>query len=90
MPSIFAGTSWAACSPGTWTPLWDSPTWGFTYIWSDRPVTIRWRRWSTGIPWYMEGTANLNTGQNTVWTGGPSVYMRLEVNPTAFAMLRAT
>jgi len=90
MPSIVVGTAWTFCNPGSWTSLWDSPTWGFTYVWSDRAVSVRWRRFSSGIPFYMEGTANLRAGQNTVFHGGPSVYMRLEVNPLASALLRAT
>ena len=89
MPSL-GGTSSVLCDPGTWTSLWDGPTWGFTYVWSDRPVTIRWRRWASGVPWYMEGTANLVVGQNTLISGGPSVYLKLEVNPFARAVLRAT
>ena len=90
MPSITVGTRWTSCTPGMWVSLWDSPTWGFTYVWADRPVTIQWRRFSSGLPFYMAGSANLHAGQNTIIHGGPSLYMRLEVNPAAPALLRAT
>ena len=89
MPSL-GGTSWTRCTPGTWTSLWDAPTFGFTYVWAETSGRIQWRRWSSGIPWYLEGTAFLNAGQNTVFSGGPSVYLRLEVNPAAMMNLRAT
>jgi len=73
--------SWRLCQRGAWTDISDFPTWGFIYIDSRTPVHIRWRRFASGIPWYMEGTANLNVGQNTVVHGGPAFYCRIEVNP---------
>lgn len=73
--------SWRLCQRGTWTSIADFPTWGFLYVNTNVPVRVRWRRFSSGIPWYMEGTINLNVGQNTLVHGGPSLYCRIEVNP---------
>jgi hypothetical protein len=53
-------------------------------------VSIRFRRFSSGAPWYSEGTVFLNPGQNTVFHGGPSAYLRLEVMPAVPSVLRAT
>ena len=84
------GTRKTTCEPGRWTSLWDGPTWGFTYIWADQIVRIRWRRWASGIPQYMEGASTLQVGKNTILQGGPSAYMKLEVNPERTAVLQAT
>jgi len=73
--------SWKFCQSGRWTDISNGPTFGFIYVDSRVPVTVRWRRYSSGIPWYMEGTANLQVGQNTLVNGGPSLYCRIEVNP---------
>lgn len=89
MPSL-GGTSETLCNPGQWTSLWDGPTFGFTYLWATQVVSVQWRRWSSGIPWYLEGTITLQVGKNTLPHGGPSAYMKLEVNPTALAIFRAT
>lgn len=88
--SIITTTSWTTCEPGAWTNLWDSPSFGFVYIWADSPVMISWRRFASGIPWYMEGSADLNTGQNFVFSGGPAAYLRIEVNPERRVNLRAS
>jgi hypothetical protein len=89
MPSL-GGTRFTNCPASRWTSLWDGPTFGFTYLWSaSGSVQLRWRRWSSGIPWYSEGTITVG-GQTTVPHGGPSVYLRLEVMPDRDATLRAT
>jgi hypothetical protein len=75
------------CRRGVWTDVYNAPTFGFTYLTSNIPVRVRWRRYSSGIPWYMEGTMFLNAGQNTLPHGGPSLYCRIEVNPDADALI---
>jgi hypothetical protein len=90
MPSL-GGTRNTPCQPGQWTALWDAPSFGFSYLWSDRDVRIRWRRWSTGIPFYSEGSSFIRAGQNNeVVSGGPSAYTKFEVNPSSFAVMRST
>ena len=73
--------SWKLCRRGAWTDISNGPTFGFIYVNTNTPVTVHWRRFSSGIPFYMEGTINLNVGQNTLVSGGPSLYCRIEVNP---------
>lgn len=73
--------TWKTCPSGSWTNIQESPTWGFSYVDTQVPVRVRWRRYSDGIPWYSEGTADLKVGQNTIVHGGPSAYCRLEVKP---------
>jgi hypothetical protein len=80
---------WVRCQAGTWTPIWRGPTIGFTYLWSSAPVSVSWRRISSGIPWYMTGS-NLVSGRTTVVHGGPSIYLQLEVNPAVTADLMST
>lgn len=82
------GSTATFCQAGRFTKLMESPTHGFVYIWSDIGVTIRWKRYSSGAPWYMEGSQNLSPGKNTVFTGGPSLYCRLDVNPNSSTVLR--
>jgi hypothetical protein len=76
------GSTAKFCPAGTFTKLSESPTWGFIYIWAATPVHIKWKRYSSGVPWYMEGSQNLVPGKNTVWHGGPSGYCRIDVNPS--------
>jgi hypothetical protein len=70
------------CLAGKYTKLLESPTWGFVYIHSKVAVRIQWKRYSSGVPLYTEGSQSLVPGKNTVWTGGPSLYLRLDVNPS--------
>ena len=76
------------CPAGVWTKLSESPTWGFIYIWSNIPVTIGWRRNSSGIPWYSDGSQSLiSPNKNTVFHGGPSAYCQIQVRPARRAIL---
>lgn len=88
--TIITGSNWKTCRPGAWTNLWDGPSFGFVYIWTDRPVRIEWRRYASGIPPYMAGSQSLHEGKNTVFSGGPAAYLRIEVNPNREAVMRAT
>lgn len=76
------------CSAGRFTKLAETPTWGFTYIWVDRPVTIQWKRYASGIPWYSSGTKTLRAGKNTLVHGGPALYCRIDVKPSQDMYIR--
>ncbi len=82
--------NWITCTAGAWTTVWDAPTLGFTYLWTIENVTIQWKRYSDGLPCYIEGSASLQAGQNTVGHGGPGAYLQLEVNPARTTLIRAT
>lgn len=82
------GSNGTYCQAGGYTTLCQGPTWGFTYIHSPVVVHIKWRRYSDSPPWYMTGEAVLHVGQNTVVTGGPAIYERLQVDPDTSVVLK--
>ena len=77
------------CEAGVWTVMWEGPTWGATNLWAPVPVGVSWRRYSSGFPWFGQGF-NAIVGQTTVLHGGPSLYCRLEVNPTFTTLMVST
>lgn len=89
-------TSWRQCNPGAWTNLYEAPSFGFIYLWSSVPVNVQWRRYSSGPPWYSSGTVFLSgavsgsPGKTTIFTGLPSGYTKIDVNPAFSAVLRVT
>lgn len=79
MPSGGGGTY---CQGGVWTTVYQGPTFGFTYLWSlSGNVTVQWRRYSSGFPWYMDGSVNLSGSKTTLVHGGPAFYLHLEIRP---------
>ncbi|NOT08978.1 MAG: hypothetical protein HOP28_12335 [Gemmatimonadales bacterium] len=82
--------SYTLCPAGTWTPLYQAPSYGVVNLWSSAgAVPLRWRAYSASTPWYMSGQVVVN-GQLPVWVSLPSVYVQLEVFPDFNALLRAT
>ena len=81
------GTPGTYCPAGEWTNLYEGPTFGFLYVFAPSAVSIKWRCYSSGIPWYTSGSANLHAGQNTIVTGGPSVYEDFQVDPAVSVVL---
>jgi hypothetical protein len=65
------------------------------YLWSRVPVSVQWRRYSSGAPWFSFGTVTTNgeafgmPGKIEILTGGPSIYTKFDVNPAFSAVLRA-
>ena len=73
------------CPAGSWTPLYQGPSFGFVYVWSGNldpnfPISIRWRAYSASLPVYDDGTATIK-GKTTVGFGLPTLYVQFEVQP---------
>lgn len=77
------------CEGGEWTTVWQGPSLGYTYLTSEEPVVVQWRRRAISLPWYWEGTANVY-GRIMIFHGLPAFYLVLEVNPEFTTALMAT
>jgi len=77
------------CEPFNWTDLYNAPSAGFFYLWSDRSARVHWRAFSASWP-YVEGTANAVNGKVTVPFGAPTPWVRVEVRPDTEALLQVT
>lgn len=66
------------CPANTWTQVeWTVNLPFLTRRWNAPGTTVRWRWFSSGPPWYWEGTF---TGSACI-TFGPGFYTSLEFNP---------
>lgn len=81
MPAVQGGK---LCRKDVWTTVYEGGTFGWINLYlapgAGTYVTIKWRRYSTGLPWYSEGSAKLMSGRQTqIFHGGPSLYMQFQI-----------
>lgn len=78
------------CQANVWTPLYQGPSFGFVYVTNvlSFPITIKWRAYTAGLPFYSSGTTTIQGGQKkTVGFGTPTPYVQFEVNPPVDTIL---
>lgn len=82
---------WTLCRAGEWTHLSSLPAPFFHVNWwaRDSVVDIQWRRYLDAPPFYSEGRATLQVGQNR-WPVPPALVNAWWVNPRSDAFLRMT
>lgn len=74
------------CNSDVFTPIYQGPSSGFVYVWSLRPINVRWRAFSVSLPFYTEGSADIDGKTVVVW-GLPTPYVQFEVKPAEDGIL---
>ena len=78
--------SFVTIAPGVWSYVSNQPVpFGFIYVWNGpgpggRTATVRWRRYFSTPPFYLDGTATLSPGKN-IWGTPPSLINAWHFNP---------
>jgi hypothetical protein len=70
------------CPANVWTSLWVGPTWGFTIVYAETAVTIKWRRYASTMPFYNSGEKLIPANTATIIPhGGPASVLSFDVKP---------